>query len=80
MFVIVTLSGTGGDTLTIGLTMESNRSFLTHGDGRYDPAGMADESRGVVRLVYTGAPASLAGEEVTLLWPDGQRVKFRVDE
>jgi hypothetical protein len=41
---------------------------------------MADESRGVVRLVYTGAPASLAGEEVTLLWPDGQRVKFRVDE
>lgn len=80
MFVIVTLAGTGGDTLTIGLTMESNRSFLTHGDGRYDPAGMADESRGIVRLVYTGAPASLAGEEVTLLWPDGQRVKFRVDE
>jgi hypothetical protein len=79
-FVIVTLAGTGGDTLTIGLTMESNRSFLTHGDGRYDPAGMADESQGIVRLVYTGAPESLAGEEVTLVWPDGQRVKFRVEE
>jgi hypothetical protein len=80
MFVIVTLAGTGGDTLTIGLTMESNRSFLTHGDGRYDPAGMADESQGIVRLVYTGAPASLAGEQVTLVWPDGQRLKFRIEE
>jgi hypothetical protein len=79
MFVIVTLAGAEGDILTIGLTTESNRSFLTHGDGRYDPAGMADESQGIVRLVYTGAPESLAGEEVTLLWPDGQRVRFRID-
>lgn len=79
-FLIVTLTGAGGAHLTIGLTQQSNESYVAHGGDMYMPSTVADEYQGVVRIVYAGAPASLAGEKVTLAWPDGQRVTVRVSK
>jgi hypothetical protein len=79
-FLVVTLTGANGGVLTIGVTQQSTSSYVTHGEDRYGPSGVADESRGVVRIVYDRAPDSLAGEPVTLVWPDGQKVKLRVAE
>lgn len=79
-FLVVTLSGTNGEYLSIGLTLQSGSSYVTHGEDRYPPSGVADEVQGVVRVVYDGAPDSLAGDEVTLVWPDGQKLTLRVAE
>lgn len=77
-FLVVTLTGSDGAHLTIGLTQQSNQSFVTHGGDRYDPTTFADEYQGVVRIVYAGASESLAGQEITLVWPDHQSVTLRV--
>lgn len=77
-FLILTLTGANGGALTIGLTQQANNSYVVHGTTRYPPSGDADEFQGVVRLVYSGVPAALAGEPIALVWPDGQRVALRI--
>lgn len=79
-FLILTFEGWAGGHLTIQLTEDSNNSFVTHGDDRYNASSVADEYQGVVRVVYAGAPASLAGEDVTLVWPNGQQITVRVEQ
>jgi hypothetical protein len=77
-FLIVTLAGRDGGRLTIAVTQQSTGSYITHGDERFNPASNADEYQGVVRVVYAGATDALAGEKVTLVWPDGQEMSLRV--
>jgi hypothetical protein len=77
-FLIVTLAGSGGGQLTIAVTQQSSTSYITHGKDRFNASSNADEYQGVVRVVYAGATDSLAGEKVTLVWPDGQKMSLRV--
>lgn len=53
---------------------------MTHDGDRYNASSVADEYQGVVRIVYAGAPAALAGEDITLVWPNGQTFSVHVDE
>ena len=77
-FLILTMKGWAGGLLTIDLTQESNQAYVTHGEDRYDPSTVADEYQGVVRVVFDGVPASLAGADVTLVWPSGQQITVHV--
>jgi hypothetical protein len=77
-FLILTLEGWAGGLLTINVTQESNQAYVTHGGDRYDSSTVADEYKGVVRLVYDAVPAALAGQDVTLVWPGGQSVRLHV--
>lgn len=79
-FLILTLEGWAGGHLTIKITDESNQSYVTHDGDRYNASTVADEYQGVVRIVYAGAPAALAGEDITLVWPNGQTFSVHVDE
>lgn len=77
-FLILTLKGWAGGLLTISITQESNQSYVTHDGDRYDPSTVADEYQGVVRIVFDAVPASLAGKDVTLVWPNGQQIALHV--
>jgi hypothetical protein len=77
-FLILTLKGWAGGLLTISITEESNQSYVTHDGDRYDPSTVADEYQGVVRIVFDAVPASLAGKDVTLVWPNGQQIGLHV--
>jgi hypothetical protein len=77
-FLVLTMKGWAGGLLTIDLTQESNQSYVTHGEDRYDPSMVADEYQGVVRVVFDAVPASLAGKDVTLVWPNGQQIAVHV--
>jgi hypothetical protein len=69
LYLVVTLEGWGGGSLTIWVTQDSNESYVLVDGHRYNPTSQADETSGVVRVVYGGVPASAAGRTATLSWP-----------
>jgi hypothetical protein len=77
-FLVLTLEGWAGGLLTLDVTEQSRQSFVSHAGAQYRPATVADEYRGIVRIVYDAVPASLAGEDVTLVWPTGQELTVQV--
>jgi hypothetical protein len=79
-FLVLTLEGWAGGLLTLDVTEQSRQSFVRHDGAQYRPATVADEYRGVVRIVYDAVPASLTGEDVTLVWPTGQELTVRVTD
>lgn len=80
LYLELTLEGWGGGSVTIGLTMESNNSYISYDGHRYNPLTLSYESNGVVHLVYGGVPATVGGHDAVLVWPDGQGFRLRVPE
>jgi hypothetical protein len=79
LFLIVTLEAwSEATTLTIDITGELYASYVVVDSQRHPPAVFADETGGVVRIVYTGLPAGAEGQDGTLHWPDNEPFRIRV--
>lgn len=77
-FLVLTLRGEGSVRLTIGVNQEGDDSYVLLDGRRYNPATFADETGGVVRIVYTGLPASAVGKRALLFWPNNPPFDVRL--